>query len=66
MWAWIVAAPVGFMLMLFGLAWLEETIVYPVDRAAQISKALERAGPEEIEGLVAQMLAPIVPSRRAS
>ena len=66
MWAWIIAAPAGFMLMLLILARLEETIVYPVDRAAQISKVLERAGPDEIEGLVARMLAPVVPSRKAS
>jgi len=66
MWAWAIAAPIGFMLMIFILAWLEETIVFPVDRAAQITKALERSAPDEVEGRVARMLAGVVPSRRAS
>ncbi|TMK82485.1 MAG: hypothetical protein E6G46_05940 [Actinobacteria bacterium] len=66
MWAWAIAAPIGFMLMIFILAWLEETIIFPVDRAAQITKALERSAPDEVEGLVARMLAGVVPSRRAS
>ena len=66
MWAWAIAAPIGFMLMIFVLAWLEETIIFPVDRAAQISKVLERSEPDEVEGFVARMLAGVVPSRHAS
>ena len=66
MWAWAVAAPIGFMVMIFSLAWLEERIVFPVDRATQISKLLERASADELEGSVARMLAPLAPSRRAS
>jgi len=66
MWAWAILAPAGFMVAIFVLAWLEETIVNPVDRAAKIAKVLERSEADEIEGLVARMLAPIVPSRRAS
>jgi len=66
MWAWAIAAPVGFMLMIFILAWLEETIIFPVDRAAQISEALERSAPDEVEGMVARMLDGVVPGRRAS
>ena len=66
MWAWAIAAPIGFMLLIFILAWLEETIIFPVDRAAQITKALERSAPDEVEGLVARMLAGVAPSRRAS
>ena len=66
MWAWAIAAPVGFMLLIFSLAWLEETVVFPVDRAAKIAEALETAPPEEIEIVIARMLAPVVPARRVS
>jgi len=66
MWAWAIAAPVGFMLLIFILAWLEETIVSPVDRAVRIAQILERAAPDEIEGYVAQMLASVAPRRRAA
>lgn len=66
MWAWTIAAPSAFMLLIFVLAWLEETIVFPVDRAAQIHKALEKAEPDEVESAVARLLAPIAPSRSAS
>jgi len=66
MWVWVFAAPAGFMLMIFVLAWLEERIVSPVDRSFQIQVVLERSEPDEIESLVARMLAPIVPSRHAS
>lgn len=66
MWAWVIAAPIGFMLLIICLAWLEEKVIFPVDRAVQISKALERAAPEELEVAVAQMLAPLVPARRVS
>jgi hypothetical protein len=66
MWAWVIAAPLGFMLLIFVLAWLEETVVSPVDRAAQITRILEKAPPDEVEGYVAQMLAPLAPRRRAA
>jgi hypothetical protein len=66
MWAWAFAAPAGFMLMIFVLAWLEERIVSPVDRSAQIKVVLERSEPDEIESVVAHMLAPVVPGRHAS
>ena len=66
MWAWAIAAPVGFMVLIFALAWLEEAIVFPVDRAQQITKLLERVPADELEGSVAQLLAPIVPGRHAS
>jgi hypothetical protein len=64
MWAWVIAAPAGFMLMIFILAWLEETVVFPIDRAARIAQLMERAGPDEIEGFVAQILASVAPTRR--
>jgi hypothetical protein len=64
MWAWVIAAPAGFMLMIFILAWLEETVVFPIDRAVRITQLLERAGPDEVEGFVAQMLASVAPRRR--
>jgi len=64
MWAWVIAAPAGFMLMVFTLAWLEETVVFPIDRAARIAQLMERAGPDEVEGFVAQMLASVAPRRR--
>jgi hypothetical protein len=64
MWAWVIAAPAGFMLMIFILAWLEETVVFPIDRAARIAQLMERAGPDEVEGFVAQMLASVAPRRR--
>ena len=54
------------MLMLFVLAWLEERIVFPVDRSVEIKGVLERSRPDEIESLVARMLAPIAPGRRVS
>ena len=66
MWTWAIAAPAGFMLLIFGLAWLEETVVFPVDRAAKIAEALEKAPPEEIEVVIARMLAPVAPARRVS
>ena len=66
MWAWAILAPVGFMLMIFILSWLEERIVNPVDRAAKIARFLERSEADEVEGFVARMLAPVVPSRHAS
>ena len=66
MWAWAFAAPAGFMLMLFVLAWLEERIVFPVDRSVEIKGVLERSRPDEIESLVARMLAPVAPGRRVS
>jgi hypothetical protein len=66
MWAWAIAAPAGFMLLIVILAWLEETIVFPVDRAAQISRLLEHSAPDEVEGLVARILAPVAPHRNAS
>lgn len=66
MWAWAILAPVGFLLMIFILAWLEQRIVDPVDRAAKITRMLERSEPDEVEGFVARFLAPIVPSRHAS
>jgi hypothetical protein len=65
MWAWVIAAPAGFMLMVFILAWLEETVVFPIDRAARINRMLERTGADEVEGLVAQMLASVAPRRAA-
>jgi len=52
--------------MIFILAWIEERIVSPVDRSAQIEVVLERSEPDEIESLVARMLAPVVPGRHAS
>ncbi|MGZ4129020.1 MAG: hypothetical protein ACXVQY_06065 [Actinomycetota bacterium] len=64
MWAWIVAAPIGFMLLIFVLDTLEATIVSPADRAAKIRKFLEEASAEEVEGHVARLLAPVVPGRR--
>jgi hypothetical protein len=64
MWAWVIAAPVGFMLMTFILAWLEETVVFPIDRAVRITQLMERAGPDEVEGFVAQLLASVAPQRR--
>jgi hypothetical protein len=68
MWAWIIAVPMGFMLLVLTLARLEETIVAPVDRAVAASShlvhILERSPPHEVEELVAQLLAPIVPSRK--
>jgi hypothetical protein len=64
MWAWAIAAPAGFMLMIFVLGWLEETVVFPIDRADRITQLLERAGPDEVEGFVAQMLASVAPQRR--
>jgi len=66
MWAWAILAPAGFMLMIFVLAWLEETVVFPVDRAMQIARMLEKAPAEEVEGYVAQMLAPVAPRRRVA
>ena len=66
MWAWVIAAPAGFMLLIFVLAWLEETVVFPVDRAVRIAEAIEKAPPEEIELLIARMLAPVAPARRVS
>jgi len=66
MWVWAIAAPIGFMVMISVLAWLEEKVVSPVDRATQISRLLERAPADEIEGSVARMLAPFVPHRNAS
>ena len=66
MWAWVFAAPAGFMLMIFILAWLEERIVTPVDRSARIKIVLERSEPDEVESLVARMLAPVVPARRVA
>jgi hypothetical protein len=66
MWALVIAAPLGFMLLTLILAWIEETVVFPVDRAVQITKALERSPADELETAVARMLAPIVPGRRAS
>jgi hypothetical protein len=65
-WAWVIAAPVGFMLMTLILAWLEERVVFPDDRATQINKLLEHEHAEEVEGSVARMLAPVVPRRHAS
>jgi hypothetical protein len=64
MWEWAIAAPAGFMLMIIVLAWLEETVVFPIDRADRITQLMERAGPDEVEGFVAQMLASIAPQRR--
>ena len=64
MWAWVVAAPLGFMLLLLGLAYIEDTVVLPLDRAVKISSMLEREPADEVEGLVAQMLAPVAPRRR--
>jgi hypothetical protein len=52
------------MLMIFVLAWLEETIVFPLDRAVRIAQLMERAAPDEVEGFVAQMLASVAPQRR--
>ena len=66
MWAWVFAAPAGFMFMIFILAWLEERIVSPATRSVQIKVVLERSEPDEIESLVARMLAPVVPARRAA
>jgi hypothetical protein len=66
MWAWAIAAPAGFMLMVFILAWLEETVVFPIDRAVRINRMLEGTGADEVEGLVAQMLASVAPRRAAS
>ena len=66
MWAWAILAPVGFLLMIFILSWLEERIVDPVDRAAKIATFLERSEADEVEGFVARMLAPIAPNRHAS
>ena len=66
MWAWAIAAPTGFMVMIFALAWLEETVVVPVDRARQITKLLELSPAEEIEGSVARLLASAAPRRNAS
>jgi len=66
MWAWAIAAPAGFMLVIFVLAWLEEAVVFPVDRAFQIAQMLENAPPDEVEGYVAEMLASVLPRREAS
>ena len=66
MWVWAIAAPAGFMLLIFVLSWLEETVVFPVDRAVRITQMLERAAPDEVEGYVAQMLAAVAPHRRAA
>ena len=66
MWALAILAPVGFMVAIFVLAWLEEAIVNPVDRAAKITKVLEGSGPDEVEGFVSRFLAPVVPNRHAS
>jgi hypothetical protein len=66
MWAWAIVAPAGFMLMIIVLAWLEERIVDPIDRAVRITQMLERAAPDEVEGYVAQMLASVAPRRAAS
>ena len=66
MWALAILAPVGFLIAIFALAWLEEAIVNPVDRAAKITKVLEGSAPDEVEGFVASFLAPVVPSRHAS
>jgi hypothetical protein len=63
MWAWAIVAPAGFMLMIIVLAWLEERIVHPIDRAVRITQMLERAAPDEVEGYVAQMLASVAPRR---
>jgi hypothetical protein len=52
------------MLMIFVLAWLEETVVFPLDRAVRIAQLMERAAPDEVEGFVAQMLASVAPQRR--
>ena len=65
MWAWAIAAPAVFMLLIFVLAWLEERVVYPVDRAAQITRILELSPPDEVEGYVAAMLASVAPRRGA-
>jgi len=64
MWAWAITAPAGFMLMIFILAWLEEAVVFPIDRADRIARLMERAGPDEVEGSVAEMLASVAPRRR--
>ncbi len=66
MWAWAIAAPAGFMLLIFVLAWLEERVVFPVDRAARIAQMLESSAPDEVEGYVAQMLASVAPRRRVA
>ena len=66
MWAFAIAAPAGFMLLIFVLAWLEERVVFPVDRAVRITQMLETAAPDEVEGYVAQMLASVAPHRRAA
>ena len=63
MWVWAIVAPAGFMLMICILAWLEERVVDPIDRAVRITQMLERAAPDEVEGYVAQMLASVAPRR---
>jgi hypothetical protein len=67
MWAWVVAAPIGFFGLLMILGWLEETIVQPDHRAATITGLLERAHTaDEIEDAVSRLLAAVAPRRRAS
>jgi hypothetical protein len=63
MWFLGIAAPLGFLALLLFLAWLEDGIVRPLERAARITDLLERTPPDEVETVVAQMLAPLAPRR---
>jgi len=66
MFAWLVVAPAGFLFLVLILAWLEESIVLPVDRAYKIETWLEKAPADEIEASVSRLLAPVVPRRSVS
>jgi hypothetical protein len=63
MWFLGIGAPVGFLGLLLGLAWLEDKIVLPLDRAARVERLLESTSPDQIEAAIAQMFAPIAPRR---
>jgi len=63
MWFLGLSAPVAFLGMLLLLAWVEEKVVVPLDRAARIAMLLESGRPEQLESAVAQMLGPVAPAR---
>ena len=66
MWFLGIGAPVVFLAMLLGLAWLEDTIVLPLDRAARVLTLLENASADQVEEAITQMFAPIAPRREES
>jgi hypothetical protein len=66
MWFLGIGAPAGFLALLLVLAWLENKIVLPLDRAARVNSLLEDVTPDQIETVIAQMFAPIAPQRTPS